>query len=258
MDLGLNGLRVMVTAGASGIGRLIARSFLAEGASVHVSDADAKALEAFGAENPAAGRVHADVADRAQVKRLINDAVGFLGGLDCLVNNAGIAGPTGRVEEIDPDEWDRTLAVNVTGQFNCTRLAVPHLRQSKNPSIVNLSSMAGVRGFPMRSPYATSKWAVIGFTKTLAMELGRFGVRANAICPGSVAGPRIEAVFAGKARAKNLAVEEVMRQALEPTSLKRLIDPQDIANLCVFLASSRGANISGQALQVCGDTQYLP
>ncbi len=258
MDLGIKGLNIMITAGASGIGRAIARGFLAEGAKVHVSDADATALAKFGDENPSAGRSLCDVANRAQVKRLFEDAIGFLGGLDCLVNNAGIAGPTARVEEVDPAEWDRTFAVNIGGQFNCTQLAVPHLRRSQNPSIVNLSSMAGVRGFPMRSPYAASKWAVIGFTKTLAMELGPFGVRANAICPGSVAGPRIDAVFANKARAKNLAVEEVVRQALEPASLKRLIDPQDIANMCLFLASPRGANVSGQALQVCGDTQFLP
>ena len=126
----------------------------------------------------------------AEVAGLFDDALQALGGLDCLVNNAGIAGPTGRVEDLDPDEWDRCLAVDITGQFNCTRLAVPHLKQSRNGSIVNLSSAAGKFGFPLRTPYAAAKWAVIGFTKSLAMELGEFGIRANAILPGVVAGER--------------------------------------------------------------------
>src|SRR5262245_33371568 len=143
MDLGLQGARVLVTAGAGGIGLEIARAFLREGAAVHVCDIDRDALASLKRTDPKLSSSQADVADRADVKRLLDEALAALGGLDVLVNNAGIAGPTGRVEEINPEDWDRTLQVCITGQYNCARLAIPHLRKSANPSIVNLSSAAG-------------------------------------------------------------------------------------------------------------------
>ncbi len=202
MDLGIAGLRVLVTAGADGIGREIARAFLGEGAKVHVCDVDEKALARLEHSDPEITQSRADVADRDEVARLFDEAVGVLGGLDVLVNNAGIAGPTGRVEDIAPAEWDRCLAVNISGQFNCARLAVPHLRKSKNASIVNLSSAAGRLGFPMRTAYSASKWAVVGFTKSLAIELGPAGIRVNAIQPGIVEGDRIRRVFEAKAKAR--------------------------------------------------------
>ena len=154
----------------------------------------------------------ADVADRAQVATLFEDALKALGGLDVLVNNAGIAGPTGRVEEIAPEEWDRCIAIDLTGQFNCARLAVPHLRQSKNASIINLSSVAGRFGFPLRTPYAASKWGVVGFTKSLAAELGPDGIRVNAIQPGIVEGERIRRVFGNKAKARGISLEAMMTE----------------------------------------------
>ena len=186
----MKGLRVLVTAGAGGIGLEIARAFFEEGAKVHVCDVDRKALEALAKENPKITQSVADVSDRAQVKTLFDEAIAALGGLDVLVNNAGIAGPTGAVEEIAPEDWDRCLAINITGQFNCARLAVPHLRKSKNASIVNISSAAGRLGFAMRTPYAAAKWGVIGFTKSLSIELGPDNIRVNAILPGLVAGDR--------------------------------------------------------------------
>src|ERR1700704_3722861 len=188
VNLGIKGLRVLVTAGAGGIGLEIARAFLAEGAQVHVCDVDAKALRTLGLSDPKITRSKADVSDRKQVAKLFKEALATLKGLDVLVNNAGIAGPTGKGDEIAPEDWDRTLAIDITGQFNCARLAVPHLRKSKNASIVNLSSAAGRLGFPLRSPYAASKWAVVGFSKSLAIELGPSGIRVNAIQPGIVAG----------------------------------------------------------------------
>ena len=257
MGHGLEGLRVLVTAGAAGIGLEIARAFHGEGARVHVCDIDEAALAALPRSLPKVTRSKADVSDRDQVARLFDETLGALDGLDVLVNNAGIAGPTGPVETIDPAAWDRTLAVNITGQFNCARLAVPHLRQSGNASIINLSSAAGRLGFPMRTPYAASKWAVVGFTKSLAMELGASGVRVNAILPGSTDGPRIRSVFESKARVRGLTVEEVQAQALSATSLKTLIPPEHVAAMAIFLASPRGASISGQAISVCGDTQML-
>src|SRR5437588_308688 len=191
MDLDIKRLRVLVTAGAGGIGREVARAFVGEGAKVHVCDVDQRALAALAKSDRKITQTTADVADRADVARLFKEAVRALGGLDVLVNNAGIAGPTGRIDEIAPAEWDRCLAVNITGQFNCARMAVPHLRESTNASIVNLSSAAGRLGFPLRTPYASSKWAVVGFTKSLAIELGAAGIRVNAIQPGIVEGDRI-------------------------------------------------------------------
>lgn len=257
MDLAIRGLRVLVTAGASGIGLATARAFAREGARVHVCDVDPAALKAISASDPALAQSVCDVADRAQVARVFDDAIAALGGLDALVNNAGIAGPTAACEDIAPHDWERTLAVNLTGQFLCAQRAIPSLRKSSNPSIANLSSAAGRFGFPMRTPYAASKWGVIGLTKSLSIELGAHGIRVNAICPGSVAGPRIDAVFANKAAVRGVPASTVRNEALARTSLKRLVSAGDIANAIVFLASPLGANISGQALPIDADTQAL-
>jgi NAD(P)-dependent dehydrogenase (short-subunit alcohol dehydrogenase family) len=257
MDLRLKDARVLITAGASGIGLATARAFVREGARVHVCDVDRGALDALATSDPALARSVCDVADRASVVRLFDDALRALGGLDVLVNNAGIAGPTAPCEEIAVEDWQRTLDVNITGQFHCAQIAIPHLRRSGNASITNLSSAAGRFGFPLRTPYAASKWAVIGFTKTLSIELGGDGIRVNAICPGSVAGRRIESVFANKAKARGVPVDVIRDEALAKSSLKRLISPDDIANAIVFLASPLGANISGHALPVDADTHAL-
>lgn len=257
MDLGIDGLRVLVTAGAGGIGLEITRSFLREGARVHVCDIDRAALDALPETAPGATGSVCDVADREQVAKLFDTALGALGGLDCLVNNAGIAGPTGRVDEIDPADWEKCLEICITGQFNCARLAVPHLKASSNPSIINLSSAAGKFGFPLRSPYAAAKWGVIGFTKTLAMELGANGIRCNAIQPGPVDGERIRQVIDAKARAANISFEEMQDRMLANQSIKRLIPPEQLADLAVYLASPRASLISGQELAVDGDMQGL-
>ncbi len=257
MDMGIEGLRVLVTAGAAGIGREITRAFVREGARVHVCDVDRAALDEMAKSDPAATRSVCDVADRAQVAKLFDDALKALGGLDCLVNNAGIAGPTGKVEEINPEDWDRCLDVDLTGQFNCVRLAVPHLKQSKNASIMNLSSQAGKHGFPLRAPYAAAKWGVIGFTKSIAIELGPFGIRANALLPGLVAGDRIRRVIEAKAQQRGISYSEQEEHMTQFTSLKEYVTPQQLADMVVFTASPRGRTISGQAISVCGDTNML-
>jgi NAD(P)-dependent dehydrogenase (short-subunit alcohol dehydrogenase family) len=257
MDMGLKGARVLITAGAGGIGLEIARSFLAEGASVHVCDIDKDAILALKTSDPQVTASVCDVAERDQVASMFDDALARLGGLDVLVNNAGIAGPTGRVEEINPEDWDRCIQVCLSSQFNCVRLAVPHLKDSKNPSIINLSSAAGKHGFPLRSPYSAAKWGVIGFTKSLSIELGEFGIRVNAILPGLVAGDRIRRVLEAKAQQRGISFVEMERSALSFTSLKDYVTPQQIADQIVFLASSRGRTISGQAVSVCGDTLML-
>ncbi|MGL4291948.1 MAG: SDR family oxidoreductase [Phreatobacter sp.] len=257
MDMAIKGLRVLVTAGANGIGREIARAFVEEGAHVHVCDVDSEAIAALAKSDPAISASLCDIADRRQVAGLFETALARLGGLDVLVNNAGIAGPTGRVEEINPEDWDRCLEVCITGQFNCVRLAVPHLKRSANASIINLSSAAGRLGFALRAPYAAAKWAVVGFTKSLSIELGEFGIRVNAILPGLVEGDRIRRVFEAKAQAKGVSRKEIEDQALAYTALKTMVTPRQLADQIVFCASPRGKTISGQALSICGDTLML-
>jgi NAD(P)-dependent dehydrogenase (short-subunit alcohol dehydrogenase family) len=257
MDLGIAGLRVLVTAGASGIGLEIARAFVREGARVHVSDIDRAALDGLAASDPDLTHSYGDVADRANVARFLEEALQALGGLDVLVNNAGIAGPTGRVEEINPEDWDRCLEVCLTGQFNCARLAVPHLKQSRNASIINLSSAAGRFGFALRTPYAAAKWGAIGFTKSLSRELGEFGIRVNAILPGLVAGDRIRRVLEAKAQQRGISFAEMEHDAFANASLKEYVTPQQLADQIVFLCSPRGRTISGQAIAIDSDLQAL-
>ena len=257
MDFKIAGLRVLVTAGASGIGLATARAFAREGARVFICDVDRSALKAVAASDAALEQTECDVADPSAVSRLFDLVTAEFGGLDALVNNAGIAGPTAACEEIALADWERTLAVNLTGQFLCAQRAIPLLKASANASIANLSSAAGRFGFPLRTPYAATKWGVIGFTKSLSIELGRFGIRVNAICPGSVAGARIEAVFANRAAARGITPEAAREEALSRVSLHRLVSADDIANAIVFLASPVGANISGHALPIDADTQSL-
>lgn len=257
MSVDVTGLRVIVTAGAGGIGRAIAATFHQSGAKVHVCDVAADALASLARELPGIGTTVTDVADPAQVDRLFDKAEAWMGGLDVLVNNAGIAGPTGPVEQMSIADWDRTLAVNISSQFYCARRAVPLLKAAGGGLIANLASVAGIFGYPLRSPYAASKWAVVGFSKTLAMELGDANIRVNAICPGLVEGPRIEGVIRARAEAKGEALEVTRTKYLHQNSLHTFVTAQDIADLILFLCSPAGRKISGQALALDGNTESL-
>jgi len=247
--------RVLVTAGASGIGKEIARAFAANGAVVFVTDIDQDALSVLKREVPGAMTAVCDMASRAEIERTMPLAIESLGGLDVLINNAGIAGPTASVEHFDPDEWDKVVQVNLTGTFDVTRLAIPHLKRSSSGSIVIMSSVAGRFGYPNRSVYAVTKWGLIGLTKTLSRELGEFGIRVNAILPGAVAGPRLQGVYKARAKESGRPLDEVKAAAMELQSVKHLVDPSEIAALAIFLTSEAGRSISGQALPVDNDMQ---
>lgn len=257
MTQDLTGKRILISAGGAGIGRLMAETMQQAGAKVFVCDVDESALADLSATNPAIGQIKADVSDREAVQRFFDEGMAFLGGLDVLINNAGIAGPTGPVEEIDPDAFEQTLAINVLGHFYCTRLAVPVLKENGGGAIINLSSAAGKFAFPLRTPYSASKWGVVGFTKSLAAELGPHNIRVNAILPGAVAGDRIDRVIAAKAEARGVRFEEMKATYTGLASLNTLIPPEDIVSMAVFLASDACGTLSGQALSVDGDTQYL-
>lgn len=247
----------LITAGAAGIGRAMAEAFISQGRRVHVCDIDQGAIDAFLQANPEASATLADVADVAQVDQVFAELADRHGRLDILVNNAGIAGPTAHVEDIATTDWDQTIAVNLNGQFYCARRAVPMLKAVRGGSIINMSSSVAFSGCPMRAAYTAAKWAVIGFTKTLAMELGPDGIRVNAICPGSVEGPRIDAVIERDAQRRGIAAEEIRDLYLRQSSLRSFISAEDVANLAVFLASDAGAKISGQALGLDGHTESL-
>jgi len=255
MDTGLEGARVVITAGAAGIGREIARAFREEGATVSVCDIDPRAVDGMG-DTGIRARV-CDVGDRPALRRFIAESAEAMGGIDCLVNNAGTAGPTARVEDVDPGDWDDCIGICLTAQFIGVQAALPFLRDSANASIVNLSSAAGRLGFAMRTPYAAAKWGVIGFTKSLSVELGPEGIRANAILPGLVAGDRIRRVIEAKAQRQGRAFAEAEADALALTGMRSYVTQRQIADQIVFLASERGRTISGQAVAVDADTQAL-
>jgi NAD(P)-dependent dehydrogenase (short-subunit alcohol dehydrogenase family) len=253
----LAGKRVLVTAGADGIGLGIARGFRDAGARVMVCDVRPEILAELATHDPDIAGMRADVSSETDVAALFAGLDARLGGLDVLVNNAGVAGPTGGVETLSLADWERTLAVNVTGQFLCARAAVPRLRCGVGPSIINLSSAAGHLGMPGRSAYSASKWAVIGFTKSLAIELGGEGIRVNAILPGAVDGPRIRAVIAAKAQSLGVPVEAVASKYTGQAALGRMVSTRDVVNMALFAASDAAGSVTGQELVVDGHTQAL-
>ena len=252
-----SGKRVIVTAGAAGIGRTVARAFGAAGARVWVCDVDADAVEAFIAENPGCGAMVADVTDEASVAAFFETASNDLGGLDVLINNAGISGPAAPVESMDYTDWKACLDVNCNGAFLSARAAIPLIRQAGGGAIINMSSSAGLFGFPNRSPYCLAKWGIIGFTKTLAMELGGDNIRVNAIAPGAVEGDRMERVLANESRASGVPVEDIRKAYVECTSMKTWVSADDLADAILFLCSDAGRRISGQVLPVDGHSESI-
>ena len=257
MEFSAKGMRVLITAGAAGIGRVTARTFSEHGAKVHICDIDDKAMAATKKQLPSVTQSLADVSRLEDVERLFADVKKHLGGLDVLINNAGIAGPTAKVEDIRPEDWDRCIAIDLNGMFYCTRKAMPLIKAAGGGSIINLSSIAGRLAFPMRTAYSAAKWAVVGFTQSLAAEAGPDKVRVNCIQPGIVEGDRIDRVIDAKAKGLGKTPDEVRSEMLEGVSLHTTVTAQDIANMALFLATAPGRHISGQAISVCGGARYL-
>lgn len=252
------GLRVLISGAATGIGAAIADAFVQADAQVYICDVNAAAVDRAAARNP---RLHAGVADvgqRAQVDRVIDEAHAKLGGLDILINNAGIAGPTGEVETIEADDWERTISTNLNSQYYFLRKAVPLLKETSDcASIIAMSSVAGRLGYAYRTPYASTKWAIVGLVKSLAVELGPSDIRVNAILPGVVAGERMDKVIAARAEATGVSFDTMKEEYLKKISLRRMVTVDDIAAMALFLASPAGQNISGQAISVDGNVEYL-
>lgn len=242
----LDGLRALVTGGGSGIGKVIARALSDFGATVVVCDMNEST-------NP---DYTCDVSNSSEVQAMLQTIEADLGGLDVLVNNVGVPGPTARVEEMDCEAFDECVRVNLGGTFRVTHFAVPMLVKSKG-SIINISTSAGIFGYPLRSPYVAAKWGVIGLTKTWAMELGEFGVRVNAICPGSVSGPRMDGVIEREAKAVGKTPEEIRSGYEKQVSLQTFIEPEDVAASCVFLSSPAARFITGQVLPVDGNIETM-
>jgi NAD(P)-dependent dehydrogenase (short-subunit alcohol dehydrogenase family) len=262
---------VMVTGASRGIGRAMARAFAGEGAGVALVSSRAEGVRRVADEITAAGGralpLEGDVSNEADVRRFVAQAERSLGPIDVLVNNAGIPGPTAPVTQIALADWQRVLAVNLTGVFLCARevlkamlagRASPSPRATATGAIINIGSIAGKISYPQRTPYASAKWALVGLTLTLAEEVGPYGIRVNCICPGPVAGELIEDVMAARARATGLPLETVRQKFVGLTMLKRMVRPEDVAAAALFLASDAAENITGQALDVSGGIATLP
>ena len=251
-------LRVLVTAGGGGIGRVVAEMFVAAGARVHITDVSDAALRDALSHGTGLTGTAGDAATPENADRVFDDVATRLGGLDVLVNNVGIAGPTGGIDTYLDSDVDRIIDVNLKSHFYFLNRCVPMLKQSaRNPSILAMSSVAGRLGYGYRTPYAATKWGIIGLVKSLAVELGPVGIRANAILPGVVNGARMDGVIAERAQALDVSAESMRESYLQKISLRRMVDAEDIAHLALFLASNLARNITGQAISVDGNVEYL-
>ena len=241
-----------MTGGASGVGRSIATAFVEEGDAVHVLDSNQRHIDDLLAAYPATTATLCDISIPGEVTAAFRN----LDRLDVLVNNAGIAGPAGKVETLDVGEWDHCIDVNLNGVFYVTRLAARLLKQGGG-SVINIVSNAGLLGCPDRSPYAASKWALVGLTKTWAMELGPHNVRVNAVCPASVEGERINAVIDRDAERLGKSTDEIREIYQRQSSMRTFVTAEDVAGMVTFLASDKAAKVSGQVVAVDGHTETL-
>ena len=260
MPLSLYNKKIIISAGASGIGWSTAKVCLSRGAIVYLCDIDNKSLNKIRKHplnNKKLFSYEFDASDEYEVSNFFQQVNKKTKKIDALINNVGVAGPTGTIEKLSSEDWERTLKINVISHFYFTKLAIPMLKKNKGGSIINISSGAGIMGFPLRSPYAASKWAIIGVTKTLAMELGKFKIRVNAICPGTIKGDRMVRVIKDKAKFLKVSKKLIEKEFVSMASMNCWIYEEDIGKMCSFLISSDGERISGQAIPVDGNATRL-
>ena len=251
---------IIISAAADGIGWTIAKSCLEKGYSVYLSDINQQKIDEIN-EHPLINKKifidNVDANNPDSVEKYFDGIKEKTSTIDALINNVGIAGPTGPMEGLSISNWKNTIEVNINSHFYFTKYAIPLLKANNGGSIINISSTAGLFGFPLRTPYAASKWAVIGITKSLAIELGDFNVRVNAICPGSVSGDRMKRVIEAKAKSIGITAEELQQDYESMVSLKTFVDKEDIANMALFLISNEAKRISGQVMTVDGNTERM-
>ena len=260
MPLSLYNKKIIISAGASGIGWSTAKVCLSRGAIVYLCDIDNKSLNKIRKHplnNKKLFSYEFDASDEYEVSNFFQQVNKKTKKIDALINNVGVAGPTGTIEKLSSEDWERTLKINVISHFYFTKLAIPMLKKNKGGSIINISSGAGIMGFPLRSPYAASKWAVIGVTKTLAMELGKFKIRVNAICPGTIKGDRMVRVIKDKAKFLKISKKLIEKEFVSMASMNCWIYEEDIGKMCSFLISSDGERISGQTIPIDGNATRL-
>ena len=258
MPLSLKSKKIIISAGASGIGWSTAKICLSRGATVFICDIENKYLKKV-QKHPLNKKklfvYECDASNENQVSELFKKINKKTKKIDALINNVGIAGPTGSFEKLKSQDWERTIQVDVNSHFYFTKKAIPFIKKSKNGSIINISSTAGILGFPLRSPYAASKWAIIGITKTMAMELGKFNIRVNAVCPGSIKGARMKRVIKDKAKFTKVSSKIIEKDFISMSSMKKWILEEDIGKMCSFLISDDSSKVSGQVISVDGNTE---
>jgi len=254
----LQNKKIIISAGASGIGLATTKVCLSRGAYVYLCDIDNKSIKKLNRhplKNKRLFIYQCDASNEEQVSLFFDKIKKKTKRIDALINNVGVAGPTGSLEKLKSKDWENTLHVDVNSHFYFTKKAIPLIKRSKNGSIINISSTAGVLGFPLRSPYAASKWAIIGVTKTLAMELGKFNIRVNAVCPGTIKGDRMKRVIRDKAKFTKVSSKSIEKDFISMSSMKQWILEEDIGKMCSFLISDDSSKVSGQVISVDGHTE---
>ena len=254
----LKNKKIIISAGASGIGWATAKICLSRGALVYICDLNIKLLNKIkkhSLNNKRLFSYKCDASNENEVSNFFKQIKKKTNKIDALINNVGVAGPTGSLEKLNSKDWENTLHTDINSHFYFTKRAIPLIKKSKNGSIINISSTAGILGFPLRSPYAASKWAIIGITKTLAMELGKFNIRVNAVCPGTIKGERMKRVIRDKAKFTKISKKTIEKDFVSMSSMKQWILEDDIGKMCSFLISNDSSKVSGQVISVDGHTE---
>ncbi len=254
----LKNKKIIISAGASGIGWATTKILLSRGAYVYLCDINSKSLNKLKKHPLKNKRLFAyecDASDEFEVSNFFEIIKNKTKKIDALINNIGISGPTGTLDKIESSEWEKTIQVDINSHFYFTKKAIPLIKKSRNGSIINISSTAGILGFPLRTPYAASKWAIVGVTKSLAMELGKFNIRVNAICPGTIKGDRMKRVIKDKAKFTKKSIKSIEKDFISMSSMKKWILEEDVGKMCAFLISDDSNKVSGQVIAVDGHTE---